>query len=179
LISVSAIKALAVDQPAVETLLETQTTNIGQAIGYPSGAAQITAVIVTLAPGEETGQSLEVRISALSTDDNQKSYVWVVDPEAQTVHRREVEVGETISRGVVVRGLERGEWVAIAGTQALRDGQKVRILERIEQESPSRWGSLPFSSSAESSPTSSWSSSASEAWPRSSPWASSRIPSSR
>ncbi len=87
-------------------------------------------------PGEETGQSLEVRISALSTDDNQKSYVWVVDPEAQTVHRREVEVGETISRGVVVRGLERGEWVAIAGTQALRDGQKVRILERIEQEGP-------------------------------------------
>ncbi len=87
-------------------------------------------------PGEETGQSLEVRISALSTDDNQKSYVWVVDPEAQTVRRREVEVGETISRGVVVRGLERGEWVAIAGTRALRDGQKVRILERIEQEGP-------------------------------------------
>ena len=56
LISVSAINALAVDQPAVETLLETQTTNIGQAIAYPSGAAQITAVIVTLAPGGETGR---------------------------------------------------------------------------------------------------------------------------
>ncbi len=56
LVSVSAISALAVNQPAVETLLETQTTNIGQAIAYPSGAAQITAAIVTLAPGEETGR---------------------------------------------------------------------------------------------------------------------------
>jgi quercetin dioxygenase-like cupin family protein len=53
---VSTINALAVDQPTVETLLETQTTNLGQAIAYPSGAAQITAAIVTLAPGGETGR---------------------------------------------------------------------------------------------------------------------------
>ena len=56
LISVSTINALAVNKPAVETLLETQTTNIGQAIAYPSGAAQITAVVVTLASGEEIGR---------------------------------------------------------------------------------------------------------------------------
>jgi quercetin dioxygenase-like cupin family protein len=56
LISVSTIDALAVDQPTVENLLKTQTTNIGQAIAYPSGPAQITAAIVTLAPGEETGR---------------------------------------------------------------------------------------------------------------------------
>jgi quercetin dioxygenase-like cupin family protein len=53
-----ALALLAGDDPdgAVETLLETQTTNIGKAIAYPSGAAQITAVIVTLAPGGETGR---------------------------------------------------------------------------------------------------------------------------
>ncbi len=52
-----AIKALAADQPVVETLLETQTTNLGQPIEYPAeNAAKITAVIVTLAPGEETGR---------------------------------------------------------------------------------------------------------------------------
>jgi len=56
LMSVSTINALAINGPVVETLLETQTTNIGQAIAYPSGAAQITAVVVTLAPGEETGR---------------------------------------------------------------------------------------------------------------------------
>ncbi len=54
---VDAIKALAADQPVIETLLETQTTNLGQPIEYPAGnAAKITAVIVSLAPGEETGR---------------------------------------------------------------------------------------------------------------------------
>jgi quercetin dioxygenase-like cupin family protein len=54
---VGAIKALAADQPVIETLLETQTTNLGQPIEYPAGnAAKITAVIVSLAPGEETGR---------------------------------------------------------------------------------------------------------------------------
>jgi quercetin dioxygenase-like cupin family protein len=54
---VGEIKALAADQPVIETLLETQTTNLGQPIEYPAGnAAKITAVIVSLAPGEETGR---------------------------------------------------------------------------------------------------------------------------
>ena len=54
---VGAIKALAADQPVIETLLETQTTNLGQPIEYPAAsAAKITAVVVTLAPGEETGR---------------------------------------------------------------------------------------------------------------------------
>lgn len=56
LIFISAINAMAVDKPTVEHLLETQVTNIGQAIAYPSAEAKITAVIVTLAPGEETGR---------------------------------------------------------------------------------------------------------------------------
>jgi len=48
---------LAEDQPIIETLLDTQTTNLGQPIDYPTGTpAQITAMIVTLAPGQETGR---------------------------------------------------------------------------------------------------------------------------
>ena len=48
---------LAEDQPITETLLDTQTTNLGQPIDYPTGTpAQITAMIVTLAPGQETGR---------------------------------------------------------------------------------------------------------------------------
>jgi quercetin dioxygenase-like cupin family protein len=51
------IRVLAEDPPVIETLLETQTTNLGQPIEYPAAsAAKITAVIVTLAPGEETGR---------------------------------------------------------------------------------------------------------------------------
>ena len=56
-ISVWPIRVLAEDQPVIETLLETQTTNLGQPIKYPAAsAAKITAVVVTLAPGEETGR---------------------------------------------------------------------------------------------------------------------------
>jgi quercetin dioxygenase-like cupin family protein len=52
-----AVRALADDQPKVETLLETGTTNLGQPLAYPTeGAPRITAVIVTLEPGEETGR---------------------------------------------------------------------------------------------------------------------------
>ncbi|MDX1574964.1 MAG: cupin domain-containing protein, partial [Kiloniellales bacterium] len=43
--------------PTFETILETRTTNLGQPIHYPGdGAAEITAVIVTLEPGQETGR---------------------------------------------------------------------------------------------------------------------------
>jgi quercetin dioxygenase-like cupin family protein len=53
----SSINSSAEDKPAIETLLETQTTNLGQPIEYPAeSAAKITAVIVTLAPGQETGR---------------------------------------------------------------------------------------------------------------------------
>ncbi len=81
-------------------------------------------------PGDPSdSEGLEVRLSALATDDSERSYVWVIDPETQTVSRRDVELGSTTSRGIFVHGLERGEWVAIAGTRTLREGQKVRLLE--------------------------------------------------
>jgi len=52
-----AVKPAAKNQPNVEALLNTQTTVLDQPIAYPTqDAARITAVIVTLAPGEETGR---------------------------------------------------------------------------------------------------------------------------
>jgi quercetin dioxygenase-like cupin family protein len=41
-------------QPA-GPLLHTGTTVVGEAVVYPAGAAQVTAAVVTLAPGQETG----------------------------------------------------------------------------------------------------------------------------
>jgi len=41
--------------PPVDVLLQTETTIIGQQIVYPDGAAQITAAIVTMQPGQVTG----------------------------------------------------------------------------------------------------------------------------
>lgn len=56
-IALGTFGSAAKSQPEIETLLDTQTTVLGQPIAYPTeGAARITAVIVTLAPGEETGR---------------------------------------------------------------------------------------------------------------------------
>ncbi|MDJ0848173.1 MAG: efflux RND transporter periplasmic adaptor subunit [Myxococcota bacterium] len=80
---------------------------------------------------KDTGdpKGLEVKMSALVSDEQGGSYVWVIDPETKLVSRRDVELGETTSRGIFVRGLQRGEWVAVAGTLTLEEGQKVRLVE--------------------------------------------------
>jgi len=55
--------------------------------------------------------------------------VWVVDPQAQTVSLRTVELLRYDSATIVVsQGLENGETVVTAGVQVLRPGQKVRLL---------------------------------------------------
>ena len=94
----------------------------------PGMAGEATAVLA-LPDDPDDPKGLEVRLSALVTDDSQKTFVWVIDRDAQTVSRRYVELGTTTNRGIMVRGLERGEWVAVAGTKTLREGQRVRLVE--------------------------------------------------
>ncbi|MGI9128062.1 MAG: efflux RND transporter periplasmic adaptor subunit [Roseomonas sp.] len=56
--------------------------------------------------------------------------VWVVDPTARTVAMRPVEVlRHDPARVVIGSGLARGDVVVTAGVQALRPGQKVRLLD--------------------------------------------------
>ncbi len=96
----------------------------------PGMAGEAAATVELPEAPKDADQLLEVRLSALATDDAASSYVWVIDPESQTVSRRDVELGNTTSRGIFVRGLERGEWVAVAGAKTLQEGQKVRLVEQ-------------------------------------------------
>lgn len=41
--------------PPLDVLLSTSTTVIGQPFAYPPGTAKVTAAIVTMVPGQETG----------------------------------------------------------------------------------------------------------------------------
>jgi RND family efflux transporter MFP subunit len=79
-------------------------------------------------PGEEAASGVEVPLSALGTEDNQTSFVWVIDASSGTVSKRSVQVGRPTPRGVVVQGLQVGEWVATAGANTLVEGQKVNLL---------------------------------------------------
>jgi RND family efflux transporter MFP subunit len=71
---------------------------------------------------------IEVPATALTRAQGQPA-VWVVDPAAQTVALRPVEVVRfDPARILVGGGLQSGEIVVTAGVQALRPGQKVRLL---------------------------------------------------
>ncbi len=73
-------------------------------------------------------QGIEIPASALVRAEG-RSAVWVVDPQALTVSLRTIEVQASDPENVrVAAGLNPGEIVVAAGVQALRPGQKVRLL---------------------------------------------------
>jgi RND family efflux transporter MFP subunit len=73
--------------------------------------------------------AIEVPAAALVRAEG-KSAVWVVDPASSTVSLRTIQVGGGDANAVqVATGLNAGDVVVIAGAQALRPGQKVRLAE--------------------------------------------------
>ena len=75
-------------------------------------------------------QGVEIPLSALLSEPDDKSFVWVIDASAKTVSKREVTPGAFTQRGIrLQQGLKPGEWIAIAGVHSLRQGQQVRLLD--------------------------------------------------
>jgi len=73
--------------------------------------------------------AIEVPASALVRADG-KVAVWVVDQASSTVSLRNVQLGGGDANTVqVAAGLNPGDVVVVAGVQALRPGQKVRVPE--------------------------------------------------
>ena len=72
--------------------------------------------------------SFNIPVSAVFEAEG-KSFVWVIDENDMTVHRREIGADSLTNAGVQVsRGLKAGEWIAIAGVHFLREGQKIRFM---------------------------------------------------
>jgi len=77
----------------------------------------------------DAATGIEIPATALVRTEG-KAAVWVVDPKAGTVSLRSVTVGSSDAAMVrVASGLNPGDVVVTAGVQALRPGQKVRLLE--------------------------------------------------
>jgi RND family efflux transporter MFP subunit len=73
--------------------------------------------------------AIQVPATALVRADG-RTAVWVFDKASGTVSLRNVELGAADANNVqVASGLKAGEVVVTAGVQALRPGQKVRLLE--------------------------------------------------
>ena len=85
--------------------------------------------------GQTSPNPIVVPESAVFSSGENKSSVWIIDEESNTVSQREVETGDLLSSGIsIVKGLEPGEWIATAGVHFLRVGQEVRILAEIKEE---------------------------------------------
>jgi RND family efflux transporter MFP subunit len=77
----------------------------------------------------DSAPGLQVPATALVRADG-RTAVWVVDKTALTVSLRNVQLGNADASTVqVLGGLQPGDVVVTAGVQALRPGQKVRLLE--------------------------------------------------
>jgi RND family efflux transporter MFP subunit len=73
--------------------------------------------------------SIEVPPSAVIRTERQAA-VWIVDPKTGLVSTRAIEIRSSDPNRVeVASGLNSGDVVVTAGIQALRPGQKVRLLE--------------------------------------------------
>jgi len=105
----------------------TGTFQVRVGLAEPPAAMRLGATVTgRMQLGGRTG--IDLPASALTRAEGQPA-VWVVDPLTQTVALRAVEVLRfDPGRVLIGQGLAPGEVVVTAGVQALRPGQKVRLL---------------------------------------------------
>ena len=93
------------------------------------GMAGVARYTLNLPEDAKESQFL-IPVTAVFTDpEKEKSYVWLIDESAMTITRHEITPGKLTGRGLKVKGVEPGQWIAVAGVDLLREGQKVKILE--------------------------------------------------
>ncbi|MEM7022462.1 MAG: efflux RND transporter periplasmic adaptor subunit [Pseudomonadota bacterium] len=94
----------------------------------PGMAGQATATVKL--PDDLQDQGYQVPLDALFTEPGGETYVWIVDEASGALSKREVQKGAIAPIGVVVTGLEAGEWILTAGVNSVAEGQRVRILDQ-------------------------------------------------
>lgn len=95
----------------------------------PGMTAQVHARTKT--NGNRNGQYFIIPAIAVVPGDGAGQYVWIVDQNDSTVHKRKVSVGSvTGERDIeILGGLEPGDMVVISGTAQLREGMQVTLMD--------------------------------------------------
>jgi RND family efflux transporter MFP subunit len=105
----------------------TRTFQVKVGLTDPPEAMRLGATVIGTLQTDAVSM-MEIPSSAL-TEFNGHPAVWIVDPKAQTVEIRNVDVLRFDPATVAIsQGLDIGDVVVTAGVQALRPGQKVRLL---------------------------------------------------
>lgn len=87
-------------------------------------------------PNGHLSNTFKIPKSAIFTDNGLANYVWIVDPNTQTVHKKAVKIDESNKENIihVQEGLLAGDRVVTAGTSFLIEGQRVKL--DVEQSKP-------------------------------------------
>lgn len=78
---------------------------------------------------EHAANTFKIPKSAIFSKDGHVTYVWVIDPNTQTVHKQVVKINEASKEDdvIVQEGLTSGDRIVTAGTSFLLEGQKVKF----------------------------------------------------
>jgi RND family efflux transporter MFP subunit len=106
----------------------TRTFQVRVGLANPPAALRLGSTVVGRVPVGGAAEGMIIPAAALTRADDQPA-VWVVDPLAQRVALRSIDVlGYELDSVFVAHGLMPGELVVTAGVQSLRPDQQVRLL---------------------------------------------------
>lgn len=80
-------------------------------------------------PSGNLSNTFKIPKSAIFTDNGHTTYVWVVNPNTQTVHKKAVQVDDSNKENTIIvqKGLANGDRIVTAGTSFLIEGQRVKL----------------------------------------------------
>ncbi|PKM37438.1 MAG: efflux RND transporter periplasmic adaptor subunit [Gammaproteobacteria bacterium HGW-Gammaproteobacteria-10] len=86
----------------------------------------MTVTVEVDSPFINGSDEITIPVSAIDTDSDGHTRVWLFDPDSETVSPHRIEIGATQAKRVpVVSGLSGGEQIVTAGGHLLHDGMKV------------------------------------------------------
>jgi len=126
---------LKIKEFAVESDQQTGTYRVVFSMKAPEQGAILpgmTCTVKTIETCIHANDSIfRIPVNATFADAHGKSFVWIINPDKMTVHKRAVELGDMSGDSIRIRkGLEAGERIATAGVNYLQENMNVRLLKK-------------------------------------------------
>ena len=97
----------------------------------PPEAFRIGALITAI-PAERADKPVVLLPQTALLEENGKTFVWIVDPKAKTVHRQPVVIHRDAGGRIILEsGIETGAILVTAGVHSLKEGQAVSLPQGL------------------------------------------------
>ena len=111
----------------------TQTYRGRVSITPPKGIAILPGMTGSvIIKGKASGSSIAIPLTAISSDPDGKSFVWVIKLPESKVQKRSIKTGKAFgSKVTVLSGLHAGDKIVTAGVSQLQPGMVVRAISKV------------------------------------------------